>query len=102
MIVISSVILIGLFNLILSIYSARDIKAKQNLKNDINQTPAEAEIQQPLREVQTENIICFDREVSAVIANKDREALFKITFSSINEHDTLGILEAKNSKVRLV
>ena len=100
MIGMSSVVLIGLINLILSIYSARDIKAKQDLENN---SPKSGEESQRDRELvngtQSGYVLCFDEEVSAVVTNNGHDPLLKIT---IPGQGSFVISRKEDSKVSTV
>ena len=67
----SSVILIGLFNLLLSIYSARDIKAKRDLSKTIGQPPKNP-ASHFKRNDNDYKILVFDKEVTAVVECMDK------------------------------
>ena len=86
-ILISSVILIGLFNLLLSIYSARDIKSKRDMGNK----------DQPLRHHgATRNVLCHDVGITAFVKGLDKE-VEAIVKSQDNDAQTSAPFERSQS-----
>ena len=90
-ITICSVILIGLANLTLSIYSARDIKAK-NTGNLVESGDSEHE-----KEVEGLNMnersnnfrLCSEKDINSAICTENNEIVLKITLSNISEYGLL-------------
>lgn len=115
--IISGVILTGLFNLILSIYSARDIKAKHDLEDKSRDPDSTAKSYQDpmnhedsadntelLKATQSDYVLCFDKDMNAVITNNEKDPLFQIQikFSSISGNDSLVMERNYESKVNMI